>query len=378
MKLLFLFGLILTLFFIDFSFCEESSETECDNPVDLILILDHSESILEDEWDQVKDFANSVVDRFNVRGDSGAYIAIIQFATRAELSMCLTGSTCALRKGIETSADVGGTTNIYSGLELSQTEFNEHGRTGDEHQKLVVLITDGADNTNTDEKLKGIADDLKDDDVKIYCIGVKTTDTNKDRMFGTFELIASDPFDEHVEYVEEGYSGLGGVLSDIINNECVEFSASSCPGALIVLSLLLLLLISNMVPLFKIRPETRRYTYYAHYVTCFFLTLVFILVCALTASNNSKTQYKLCVAIIVFTVLGIVTSIVSIAILWKQHRDMTPPKGLSKAGLATFEHGGQTPSGMKAFRTEETKVDVPYDDLKEHLDGRLMHEEEEN
>ncbi|KAJ3451006.1 anthrax toxin receptor [Anaeramoeba flamelloides] len=382
MKRSFKFSLLLLVLLFSFTIADDTEEKEettsvyCETPVDIMLVLDHSGSILDSQWDKISDFVDELMNKFKV-DYLGAHMGITQFATQAETTMCLTGSRCAIDMGMEEKPDIGFTTNMKEALEVGQQEIEDNGRTGETNHHIIILLTDGHDNVNTGSELMEAANKIKKEGTSIYCIGVQNEDTDKDQMMATLNAISTDPTEDYVEYVEKGFDGLKTTLGKIVDSECSEIVRTKCSSALILLTLLVLFHLYHLIAIYKEKPLAKNIATYSHYTLILFIFLIFCFACALANSDSGKLEKSLCTAMIVFLSFSIVAVAVVTFFLWKNRKqNVEKTLGISKAGLSTLEHGGQTPSGMNAFRKEETKTNVGYSELKEHLDGQFMYGDE--
>ncbi|KAJ5070776.1 anthrax toxin receptor-like [Anaeramoeba ignava] len=352
-----------------------SDNSQCDNPLDMMLVLDHSASIIEMDWEKVKMFGEQVVNEFKVSTE-GAHVGVVQFAAWAKLSMCLTGSHCAIDYGINDMPDIGTTTNIVSGLQTALDEINARRRDGEDNRQVIILLTDGNDNMNQIPVIQTMANQVKSYGITIYCIGVHNQDTNVTRMIETFDAIATSPINDHIFYTQSGYDGLNSFLDKIIDNECVDIGMNTCPAALVLMGLLLLFHMVHFLPIFRKTPRAQKYVLLSHYLIILFTLIVFILACALAATSNTKKQKRICVAIIVFICFCIALFLFLVYKLWRDYHVFYSTKGISRAGMNAMTFAGDTPAGMKTFRVEDNKADTQYSELKDHLDSQYLNQDE--
>ncbi|KAJ5068783.1 hypothetical protein M0811_04608 [Anaeramoeba ignava] len=365
----FFLSFLFLILLIKISISDSQKESVCDITADVIFLLDHSQSVLPSDWQEVENFVNDGVDKLKI-SPNGARAGIIQFAGTAVLTMCLTGTKCAIEIGLSNQPTIGTTTNLVEALSLAKQTFDQQGRDG---QKIAILLTDGNDNHNSASDIIAAANSLKNDDVDIYCIGVDNNSTNKEDMMKALEAISSQPPQNYVIYVQQGFAGLTGMLDDLLNNSCEDETKTRCPAALIMLAILLLLHLFHLLPIFQRQPKVQKYTYWVHYLALFFTVLSFILICGMISTSDPKKQSKICTSVIVFLSFAIAGSIAVIFILWRNQRAIAAQKGISKAGLAALESADSTPAGMNTFRKEETKVDQPYSKITDDLDSHLFH-----
>ncbi len=204
---------------------EYVAETEtCDAPVDVMLAIDRSGSMREeDKIGQAKSAADQFIDRLSSQDQAG----VVTFATDASNppDQSLTENKARLKSAINASdihTDGLQFTNIAAALRRSIDELATQ-RHNLEARPIIVLLTDGIPNRPSDPSKKGdeiyagnlaqqIAKEAKDKNVSVYTIGLGS-DLNAELL----RNIATTP-----EQYYEAVSGaeLGTVYQKIASAIC--------------------------------------------------------------------------------------------------------------------------------------------------------------
>jgi len=132
----------------------------------VVLVVDHSGSMggtpLEDTKQAVTNFVKTIDEEINA--------GLVVFDDSAQLISGLAENKSGVLRGIA-SLEVGGGTNIYSGLELAgKTLESQSGR------KVVILLSDGADGNV--EMIDEVLDGLASKEIYVYTIGFGGADTD--------------------------------------------------------------------------------------------------------------------------------------------------------------------------------------------------------
>ena len=132
------------------------AEGACDSTIDLVLVLDGSESINWAQFGLVKTFAGDIVGAL-VIGPSDGHVGIVQFAGEGEgvVEVALTGDLATIQAGIAAMTQIVGVTDIQEGVALGQEQLTTNGR--DDVPHVMVVLTDGAHNEPGDLEAEAAA-----------------------------------------------------------------------------------------------------------------------------------------------------------------------------------------------------------------------------
>ncbi|XP_065182788.1 collagen alpha-1(XIV) chain-like [Sycon ciliatum] len=184
------------------SFPEECHQELADRPVDLLIMLDKSDSMRDEEYKMLRSSMAHLITRSipNVSGDA-TRVSLLTFATYANIEWdfnACRNKACyrnAFNNGTNSPKDRFGITRLPISLEKARTAFTSEKGSRTCSRKVILLVTDGSDG-------KGYPEDaaiaLRDDDVEIFIIGLT-------RLINEQELrsIASNPTREHLFYIDE-------------------------------------------------------------------------------------------------------------------------------------------------------------------------------
>ena len=123
----------------------------CREPIDLAFILDESGSIVNRNWEIMKEFTETLIRNFEI-SDQGTHVAALMFSNDAEVLIRFNDFTGA-NNNVESVArkvrsfprsGIGGQTHINKALDLTNTDIftEENGMRGRDVQKVrnIVLL----------------------------------------------------------------------------------------------------------------------------------------------------------------------------------------------------------------------------------------------
>ena len=121
------------------------AQTGCSSAIDLMVVLDGSESISWSEFATMQGFVSDLVSRFTV-SPADAHVGIVQFAGEGQgrVEWALSGDAGTLQTVIFDMTQIIGVTDIQEGIALGQEQLALNGRAGVPH--ILLLLTDGEHN----------------------------------------------------------------------------------------------------------------------------------------------------------------------------------------------------------------------------------------
>lgn len=159
---------------------------QCEEEIDLMLVLDRSLSIDSTELATLKTAAHAFVDALAPNG--GPHIGQVSFAPSATLDLHLSGATSTINAAIDALSTAGGTsTNLEDGILVASGELSD----GDVHERpavpdFMLIITDGDPNEcntlgcNATTSAAVAAAAAKVSSTEIFVVGVGATASNAD------------------------------------------------------------------------------------------------------------------------------------------------------------------------------------------------------
>lgn len=182
----------------------------CNATLDVVIILDGSNSIITADWYRALAFANTVVDSFNVSATE-VEIGALQFSESATQIVPISPYPQVIKNKISSTRQDKLNTNTYDGFKLAQTMFQKEGR-ATAKGKICILITDGAQNEGLPASI--VSNQMKAAGTEIFGIGVGSA-------IDVAELTSwvSTPIASHY-FPVTGFDALQKVLKSIIDNAC--------------------------------------------------------------------------------------------------------------------------------------------------------------
>ncbi|XP_026558620.1 cartilage matrix protein [Pseudonaja textilis] len=166
-------------------------------PTDLVFIVDSSRSVRPNEFDKVKIFVSQVIEALDV-GPNTTRIGVINYASavKNELSLRTHQTKTSLLQAVRKIEPL--STGTMTGLAI-QFAINRAFSEGEgarvrspEINKVAIVVTDG----HPQDGVKDVSARARALGIEIFAIGVGRVDMH------TLRQIASQPLDDHVDYVE--------------------------------------------------------------------------------------------------------------------------------------------------------------------------------
>uniref|UniRef100_A0A8C5SNX3 Matrilin-1 n=1 Tax=Laticauda laticaudata TaxID=8630 RepID=A0A8C5SNX3_LATLA len=175
-----------------------NSSAQCrTRPTDLVFIVDSSRSVRPNEFDKVKIFVSQVIEALDV-GPNTTRVGVINYASavKNELSLRTHQTKTSLLQAVRKIEPL--STGTMTGLAI-QFAINRAFSEGEgarvrspEINKVAIVVTDG----HPQDGVKDVSARARALGIEIFAIGVGRVDMH------TLRQIASQPLDDHVDYVE--------------------------------------------------------------------------------------------------------------------------------------------------------------------------------
>ncbi|XP_056876915.1 cartilage matrix protein isoform X3 [Takifugu flavidus] len=166
-------------------------------PTDIVFIIDSSRSVRPSEFEQVKVFLAKVIEGLDV-GPNATRVGVVNYASRVKNEVSLkthrtkTGLIKAVTKIEPLSTGTMTGLAIQFALNVAFSEAEGARVRSPDISKVAIIVTDGRPQDN----VKEVAQRARDAGIEIFAIGVGRVDMS------TLRQMASDPLDDHVDYVE--------------------------------------------------------------------------------------------------------------------------------------------------------------------------------
>ncbi|NXS37451.1 MATN1 protein, partial [Pomatostomus ruficeps] len=171
-------------------------------PTDLVFIIDSSRSVRPHEFEKIKVFVSRVIEGLDV-GANATRVGVINYASAVRSEVALQGpqSKAGLLQAVRAIQPL--STGTMTGLAIQfaiSRAFSaaQGGRAAaPDFKKVAIVVTDG----RPQDGVRDVAARARAAGIEIFAIGVGRVD------MGTLRQMASEPLDEHVDYVES-YSAI--------------------------------------------------------------------------------------------------------------------------------------------------------------------------
>ncbi|XP_066092997.1 matrilin-3 [Saccopteryx bilineata] len=166
-------------------------------PLDLVFIIDSSRSVRPLEFTKVKTFVSRIIDTLDI-GVTDTRVAVVNYASTVQIEFHLQtySDKQSLKKAVGRITPL--STGTMSGLAIQTTMEEaftvEAGARGPSSNipKVAIIVTDG----RPQDQVNDVAARARASGIELYAVGVDRADME------SLKMIASEPLDEHVFYVE--------------------------------------------------------------------------------------------------------------------------------------------------------------------------------
>ncbi|XP_041664553.1 collagen, type XXVIII, alpha 1a [Cheilinus undulatus] len=196
-----------------------------ESPLELVFVIDSSESVGPENFELVKDFVNALIDRMTVsREASRIGVVLYSHVDRVVVSLQQQLSQEEVKTAVRMMPYLGEGTFTGSAIHRAHQLFYAS-RPG--VRKVAVVLTDGQADTRDVMQFEETATQAHADRIEIFVIGVAN---RTDRLYEEFKaemnVIASDPDEEHV-YLIDDFRTLHTLEGKILSRICEQEDAMS-------------------------------------------------------------------------------------------------------------------------------------------------------
>ena len=194
-------------------------KTVCHHSADVVVVLDQSTSVVREDYEnwftQMLGFACDITRAYDI-GPNATQIGLLKFSDQIEIGFYLNdhADKTSVIGAILQQDILGGDTNIAKALKQTRDDMfsPSHGaRAG--RPKVVFVVTDGTPTVDAYQTVSE-AKATRDAGIEIFLVGV-TDQVTKSVM----ELIASEPLDSHLYFIET-FDQLADIVQTLINMSC--------------------------------------------------------------------------------------------------------------------------------------------------------------
>lgn len=194
-----------------------------ESPLELVFVIDSSESVGPENFELVKDFVNTLIDRVSVsREASRIGVVLYSHVDMVVVSLQQQSSQDDVKAAIRKMPYLGEGTFTGSAIHRANQLF-QAARPG--VRKVAVVLTDGQADPRDIMQFKDTAAEAHAQGTEMFVIGVvNKTDHLYEEFQAEMNVIASDPDEEHV-YLIDDFRSLTNLESKILSRICEQDDA---------------------------------------------------------------------------------------------------------------------------------------------------------
>nr|XP_020452067.1 collagen alpha-1(XXVIII) chain-like [Monopterus albus] len=192
-----------------------------DRPMELVFVIDSSESVGPENFEIIKDFVTRLVDRTTV-GHNATRIGLVLYSLDVHLEFNLARymNKQDVKEAIRKMLYVGEGTYTGTAIRKATQDAFFSARPG--VRKVAIVITDGQTDKREPVKLDIAVREAHAANIEMYALGiVNSSDPTQAEFLRELNLIASDPDSEHM-YLIDDFNTLPALESKLINQFCED------------------------------------------------------------------------------------------------------------------------------------------------------------
>uniref|UniRef100_A0A3B3Q6A1 Collagen alpha-1(XXVIII) chain n=1 Tax=Paramormyrops kingsleyae TaxID=1676925 RepID=A0A3B3Q6A1_9TELE len=192
-----------------------------ERPMELVFVIDSSESVGPENFEIIKDFVTALVDRVTV-GRNATRIGLVLYSLEIHLEFNLARYMTKqdVKQAIRKMPYMGEGTYTGTAIRRATQEAFYSARTG--VRKVAIVITDGQTDKREPVKLDIAVREAHAANIEMYALGiVNSTDPTQAEFLRELNLIASDPDSEHM-YLIDDFNTLPALESKLVSQFCED------------------------------------------------------------------------------------------------------------------------------------------------------------
>ncbi|XP_069791806.1 collagen, type XXVIII, alpha 2a isoform X3 [Narcine bancroftii] len=220
-----------------------------ERPMELIFVIDSSESVGPDNFEIIKDFVTALVDKVTV-GRNATRIGLVLYSLEVRLEFGLSRYLTQqdVKQAIRKMMYIGEGTHTGTAIRKATQEGFYGARSG--VKKVAVVLTDGQADRRETVKLDVAVREAHAANIEMFAIGiVNASDPTQAEFLHELNLIASDPDAEHM-YLIDDFNTLPALELKLVRQFCEDEN-----GALIY-NRIRNGVITNRNPLYSVVPSS--------------------------------------------------------------------------------------------------------------------------
>uniref|UniRef100_A0A4W6FKS4 Collagen alpha-1(XXVIII) chain n=1 Tax=Lates calcarifer TaxID=8187 RepID=A0A4W6FKS4_LATCA len=192
-----------------------------ERPMELVFVIDSSESVGPENFEIIKDFVTRLVDRTTV-GRNATRIGLVLYSLDVHLEFNLVRymNKQDVKQAIRKMPYMGEGTYTGTAIRKATQEAFFSARPG--VRKVAIVITDGQTDKREPVKLDIAVREAHAANIEMYALGiVNSSDPTQAEFLRELNLIASDPDSEHM-YLIDDFNTLPALESQLVNQFCED------------------------------------------------------------------------------------------------------------------------------------------------------------
>uniref|UniRef100_A0A8C5I7E9 Collagen alpha-1(XXVIII) chain n=1 Tax=Gouania willdenowi TaxID=441366 RepID=A0A8C5I7E9_GOUWI len=192
-----------------------------ERPMELVFVIDSSESVGPENFEIIKDFVTRLVDGTTV-GRNATRIGLVLYSLDVQLEFNLARYVAKqdVKQAIRRMTYMGEGTYTGTAIRKATQEAFFSARTG--VRKVAIVITDGQTDKREPVKLDIAVREAHAANIEMYALGiVNSSDPTQAEFLQELNLIASDPDSEHM-YLIDDFNTLPALESQLVSQFCED------------------------------------------------------------------------------------------------------------------------------------------------------------
>lgn len=189
--------------------------------MELVFVIDSSESVGPENFEIIKDFVNALVDRVTV-GRNATRIGLVLYSLEVRLVFNLARYVTKqdIKQAIRNIPYMGEGTYTGTAIRKATQEAFYSSRLG--VSKVAIVITDGQTDKREPVKLDIAVREAHAANIEMFALGiVNTSDPTQAEFLRELNLIASDPDSEHMFLIDD-FNTLPALESKLVSQFCED------------------------------------------------------------------------------------------------------------------------------------------------------------
>nr|XP_020471131.1 collagen alpha-1(XXVIII) chain isoform X2 [Monopterus albus] len=189
-------------------------------PLELVFVIDSSESVGPENFNMVKDFVNSLIDRASVTRDTTRVgVVLYSHINMVVVSLRQGATRDEIKSAVRSMIYLGEGTFTGSAIQQANQVFKA-ARVG--VRKVAIIITDGQADKRDSVSLESAVAEAQGSNIEMFVIGVvNESDPLCEEFKKEINLIASDPDSSHV-YLTDEFKTLPALERKLLSHICED------------------------------------------------------------------------------------------------------------------------------------------------------------